>query len=162
MFTNRNGRWRSTYTYSPSDSSLTGTIKVDVHYYEDGNVRLLTKKFFNETLRSGATAADIVKSIETGEKKYQQELNRAFGALSEGAFKSLRRQLPVTRQKIDWDKITTYRVSAFDSVQRSSEVTVLMTNIVGARYRWRTGWCKIRLISQTRLPHLCGVYQGES
>ncbi|KAF8476170.1 F-actin-capping protein subunit alpha [Kalaharituber pfeilii] len=105
-----NGRWRSTYIYSPSDATLAGTIKVDVHYYEDGNVRLLTKKEISETIRSGASAADVVKAIAALEKKYQEELNKAFGALSEGAFKNLRRQLPVTRQKINWEKITTYRL----------------------------------------------------
>lgn len=74
-------------------------------------MRLLTKKEISETTRSGASAADIIKTIAGLEKKYQEELNKAFGALSEGAFKSLRRQLPVTRQKINWDKILTYRVS---------------------------------------------------
>jgi len=83
-----------------------------VHYYEDGNVRLLTKKEISESVRSGASSGDIIKAIAGLEKKYQEELNRAFGALSEGAFKSLRRQLPVTRQKINWDKIMTYRVSS--------------------------------------------------
>jgi capping protein alpha len=86
-----------------------GTIQVDVHYYEDGNVRLLTRKPAQAALVSGASA-EIVKSIAGIEKKYQEELNRAFGALSEGAFKSLRRQLPITRQKIDWDKIGSYRL----------------------------------------------------
>jgi len=104
-----NGRWRSIYIYSPSSNTLTGTVKVDVHYYEDGNVRLVTKKDFTENPRSG-TAANIVKTIALLEKKYQEELNRAFGALSEGAFKSLRRQLPITRQKINWDKVMTYRL----------------------------------------------------
>ena len=46
----------------------------------------------------------------TLEKKYQEDLNRAFNNLSEGVFKSLRRQLPVTRQKIEWEKISGYRV----------------------------------------------------
>lgn len=73
-------------------------------------MRLLTKKEISEPVRSGANAGDIIKTIAGLEKKYQEELNRAFGALSEGAFKSLRRQLPVTRQKINWDKIMTYRV----------------------------------------------------
>lgn len=59
---------------------------------------------------SSGSAAEIVKNITSVEKKYQEELNRAFGALSEGAFKSLRRQLPITRQKIDWDKIGSYRL----------------------------------------------------
>ncbi|RPA96720.1 F-actin-capping protein subunit alpha [Choiromyces venosus 120613-1] len=104
-----NGRWRSTYTYTPSSSELTGTIQVDVHYYEDGNVRLLTTKPVQVSLNSG-TSAEIVKTIASHEKKYQEELNRAFGALSEGAFKNLRRQLPISRQKIDWEKIGNYRL----------------------------------------------------
>ncbi|KAF3936983.1 hypothetical protein ABW19_dt0208893 [Dactylella cylindrospora] len=104
-----NGRWRSTYIYSPSSSTLTGSIAVDVHYYEDGNVRLVTEKSVNESLRS-STAAEIVRVIGNVEKRYQEELNRAFGALSEGAFKSLRRQLPVTRQKMDWQKASAYKI----------------------------------------------------
>ena len=88
---------------------MSGSIKVDVHYYEDGNVRLLTKKPVAESV-SGGSAAAIVKAIAAAEKKYQEELNRAFGVLSEGAFKNLRRQLPITRQKIDWEKIGSYRL----------------------------------------------------
>ncbi|KAF3164956.1 F-actin-capping protein subunit alpha [Orbilia oligospora] len=82
---------------------------VDVHYYEDGNVRLVTQKRVNENLRS-STASGIATAIGNVEKKYQEELNRAFGALSEGAFKSLRRQLPVTRQKMDWQKASAYKI----------------------------------------------------
>lgn len=105
-----NGRWRSSYLYNPSTGSLTGTIKVDVHYYEDGNVRLLTNKEVSANLSPGASASEIVRQIATAEKKYQEDLNKAFGSLSEGAFKALRRQLPITRQKIEWEKISGYRV----------------------------------------------------
>ncbi|TQN72808.1 F-actin-capping protein subunit alpha, partial [Colletotrichum shisoi] len=104
-----NGRWRSLYIFDPASSSLEGSIKVDVHYYEDGNVRLLTNRPSQASVSSG-TGAGIVKEISTSEKKYQEELNRGFTNLSEGAFKGLRRQLPVTRQKIEWDKITSYRL----------------------------------------------------
>ncbi|KAI9734003.1 MAG: F-actin-capping protein subunit alpha [Cirrosporium novae-zelandiae] len=104
-----NGRWRSLYIYSPSSNSLKGSIRVDVHYYEDGNVRLLTEKPLSSSVSSGS-APDIVRQIAQGEKKYQEDLNRAFGQLSEGAFKGLRRQLPVTRQKIEWEKISSYRL----------------------------------------------------
>ncbi|MCJ1301725.1 F-actin-capping protein subunit alpha [Hypocenomyce scalaris] len=103
-----NGRWRSTYLYNPSTSSLTGTIKVDVHYYEDGNVRLTTSKPVPSA--SASNASEVVRQIATAEKKYQEELNRGFGQLSEGAFKGLRRQLPVTRQKVLWEKIGNYRL----------------------------------------------------
>ncbi|KAI4148916.1 MAG: hypothetical protein LQ340_004876 [Diploschistes diacapsis] len=94
-----NGRWRNTYLYKPS-GSLTGTIKVDVHYYEDGNVRMSTNKNLSLPISSGASASDIVRQIAQAEKSYQEELNRGFASLSEGAFKGLRRQLPVTRQKV--------------------------------------------------------------
>jgi capping protein alpha len=105
-----NGRWRSSYIFDPLASSLSGTIKVDVHYYEDGNVRLLTDKAVEASVSSSATGAEILKAIAVAERKYQEELNRGFTNLSEGAFKSLRRQLPVTRQKIEWSKVTSYRI----------------------------------------------------
>lgn len=105
----RNGRWRSLYIYDPSTSSLTGSLKVDVHYYEDGNVRLLTNKPISASISSGS-ATTIVREITVAEKKYQEELNKGFNNLSEGAFKGLRRQLPITRQKIEWDKIAGYRL----------------------------------------------------
>ncbi|KAL9613388.1 MAG: hypothetical protein Q9167_002091 [Letrouitia subvulpina] len=112
-----NGRWRSTYVYSPSASSLTGSLKVDVHYYEDGNVRLTTSKSVpsssiaaSPSLSPSALAAEITKSISGVEKKYQEELNKGFTKLSEGEFKNLRRQLPVTRQKIEWEKVGGYRL----------------------------------------------------
>ena len=82
---------------------------MDVHYYEDGNVRLLTSKPLTASISSGSAAA-IVREISTAEKRYQDELNKGFIGLSEGAFKSLRRQLPVTRQKIEWDKVASYRL----------------------------------------------------
>ncbi len=104
-----NGRWRSLYILDPASSSLNGTINVDVHYYEDGNVRLLTNKRFSLS-PSSATAQTVVKEIAVAEKKYQEELNKGFTNLSEGAFKGLRRQLPITRQKIEWDKIAGYRL----------------------------------------------------
>ncbi len=82
---------------------------MDVHYYEDGNVRLLTSKAAAASVPSG-TGAGVAREIALGEKKYQEELNRSFTSLSEGAFKALRRQLPVTRQKIEWDKVASYRL----------------------------------------------------
>ncbi|KUI69626.1 F-actin-capping protein subunit alpha [Cytospora mali] len=104
-----NGRWRSLYIFNPADSALEGSLRVDVHYYEDGNVRLVTNKAVTASIPS-ATGSGIAKEISTVEKKYQEELNKGFNSLSEGAFKGLRRQLPVTRQKIEWDKVASYRL----------------------------------------------------
>lgn len=101
------GRWRSQYSYDKGSSSLRGQILVDVHYYEDGNVRLLTTKDLE--LEAGSVE-HVARSIETAEKKYQDELNRAFGVLGEGSFKELRRALPVTRSKINWNSVSAMRI----------------------------------------------------
>ncbi|CAD6584233.1 MAG: F-actin-capping protein subunit alpha [Alectoria sarmentosa] len=103
-----NGRLRTTYLYHPATTALTGTLRCDVHYYEDGNVRLLTTKTLPPTTIS-PSASEIMKTIAKVEKGWQEELNRGFSRLSEGEFKNLRRQLPVTRQKVEWEKVTSYR-----------------------------------------------------
>ncbi|KAI4229565.1 MAG: hypothetical protein L6R36_000723 [Xanthoria steineri] len=105
-----NGRYRSTYLFAPASSTLSGTIHVDVHYYEDGNVRLTTTKNVPEMKLEAGSAAEVVRRIAGVERAYQEELNRGFGRLSEGEFKGLRRQLPVTRQKVEWEKIGGYRL----------------------------------------------------
>jgi hypothetical protein len=79
-----------------------------VHYYEDGNVRMSTSKSVEVASASGADA--VVREIAKAENKFQEELNRAFVQLAEGSFKGLRRQLPVTRQRVEWEKIGGYRV----------------------------------------------------
>ncbi|QUC21116.1 uncharacterized protein UV8b_05359 [Ustilaginoidea virens] len=104
-----NGKWRSLYIFDAASGSMEGSIKVDVHYYEDGNVRLLTNKPVTASISPG-TGAAVAREISAAEKKYQEELNKSFVSLSEGLFKGLRRQLPVTRQKIEWDKVMSYRL----------------------------------------------------
>jgi capping protein alpha len=71
---------------------------------------LLTNKDVNLSVGGSASASEIIRKIGAEEKKYQEDLNKAFGSLSEGAFKALRRQLPITRQKIEWEKISGYRL----------------------------------------------------
>ncbi|OQO03991.1 hypothetical protein B0A48_10634 [Cryoendolithus antarcticus] len=103
-----NGRWRSTYILSDS-GKLSGTIRVDVHYYEDGNVRMQTEKEVSGVGGSGG-AESVVREIAKAENKFQEELNRGFVTMAEGSFKGLRRQLPVTRQRVEWEKIGGYRL----------------------------------------------------
>lgn len=80
-------------------------------------MRLTTKKDIPEMKLDGKgnspalVAAEVLRTVEGVERRYQEELNRGFTALSEGEFKGLRRQLPVTRQKVEWEKVGGYRVS---------------------------------------------------
>lgn len=86
---------------------------------------------------SGSTAAEVMKQIAATEKKYQEELNRGFTALSEGSFKALRRQLPVTRQKVEWEKVGGYRVKILFLFSSAAVVMVANDQAVGAGYWWR-------------------------
>lgn len=104
---------------------------MDVHYYEDGNVRMSTNKKV-EVGNVGAAEA-VIREIAKAENKYQEELNRAFTALAEGSFKGLRRQLPVTRQRVEWEKIAGYRVSCDVSWVRMKLLTFDVA---------RTGCCR--------------------
>ncbi len=80
---------------------------MNVHYYEDGNVALSTSKTIADVEVEGKGDA-VVRKIAALEKQYQEEVNRAFVGMNEGAFKGLRRQLPVTRQRMEWEKIRGY------------------------------------------------------
>lgn len=105
-----NGRFRSLYQVPVGDSTtVTGKIHVDVHYYEDGNVSLNSTKPISVSVPN-ASAETIISRIAAAERSYQEELNKAFGQMAEGAFKSLRRQLPITRQKVEWEKVGGYRL----------------------------------------------------
>lgn len=88
---------------------MSGKIHVDVHYYEDGNVSLNTTKPVKISV-SSLSAEAIVSRIATAERDYQETLNRAFVQMAEEAFKNLRRQLPITRQKVEWEKVGGYRL----------------------------------------------------
>lgn len=79
-----------------------------MHYYEDGNVALSTTKTIPDTEVPGGSAEDVVKKIAAIEKQYQEEVNRAFVGMNEGSFRGLRRQLPVTRMRVEWEKVRGY------------------------------------------------------
>ncbi|KAJ9109006.1 hypothetical protein QFC21_000332 [Naganishia friedmannii] len=105
------GQWRSSYSVNPKDGSIEGIIHVDVHYFENGNVQLEVKERVSLSVatQSDNLASTIITAIAKNEQAYQMQLNSTYDDLREKNFKSLRRALPLTRQRVEWDKIAAYK-----------------------------------------------------
>jgi len=114
------GRWRSSYVLdlSSSPASLTGQIQLNVHFFEQGNVQLSTShqpklelpSSISESSSPAELAKTVLKVIGKAEEEYQLELNETYREMADKTFKSLRRALPITRQKMDWAKVANYKL----------------------------------------------------
>jgi len=119
-----NGKWRSEWMITKSQQAdnqgilVQGGSKVHVHYYEDSNVQLVTKRMFDQVKlekvnlesEDAEIAAEVVKHIKAAENKYQQALRDNYVLMNDTTFKALRRALPMNRTKFNWDQISNFRV----------------------------------------------------
>ncbi|KAF8322453.1 F-actin capping protein, alpha subunit [Clavulina sp. PMI_390] len=112
------GRWRSEYIVDLENGEVAGKVQIHVHYYENGNVQLSASHTPiinfppNSSLPPATLASKLLANIEEQETNYQAQLNEAYHDLGEKTFKGLRRALPLTKQKIDWERVTGYKLGA--------------------------------------------------
>ncbi|KAL1579454.1 F-actin-capping protein subunit alpha [Candida albicans] len=116
------GQWKSNYLIT--EQGIKGNIDLDIHYFEDGNVRLKFNESINSsnnnnnssTLQSGNlinNASKIVNFINEQENAIMVKIIEQFNNLNQKSFKNLRRLLPVTRSKINWGSaIGNYRLGS--------------------------------------------------
>jgi len=103
------GGWRALYTISVSSSGqseLKGSVKLNVHYFEDGNVQLhstFDKQANVNVQGEEATGNDIVKAIAKIESDFQSQLEEMYVNMPGSIFKSMRRFYPITRQPMTWN-----------------------------------------------------------
>jgi capping protein alpha len=106
------GKWSSTWEVSATaggGTSCTGEMKIHAHYFEDGNVQLQTTKpvaamswdwAFSDV---SSRAAAIVDHIKSRENDLHLSLQSLYMNMDQETFKSIRRILPVTKLKMDWN-----------------------------------------------------------
>jgi len=101
------GGWRATYQVSSKqgEQDLTGDLRLNVHYFEDGNVQLhcsypsTTKVPIGD---SKAAAEAVVGAIKKGETAFQHSLEELYVAMHDDTFKQMRRFWPMNKQPFNW------------------------------------------------------------
>ncbi|KAI0055312.1 F-actin capping protein, alpha subunit [Artomyces pyxidatus] len=113
------GRWRSEYVVDLDAKTVAGRILLNVHYYEQGNVQLETSHQSSITFpptitpsNPSGSASKLLALIADQERAYQESLSDTYHEMGEKTFKGLRRALPLTRQKLDWDRVLGYKLGA--------------------------------------------------
>ncbi|CAM9204642.1 unnamed protein product [Ectocarpus fasciculatus] len=103
------GKWSSTWIVSVegSTAAVTGEIKVHAHYFEDGNVQMQSTKAIPKkdiSFTDSANLASLLTAhIKEADSAYHSGLDEMYGNMDEETFRAMRRIMPITRTKMDWN-----------------------------------------------------------
>lgn len=100
-----NGEWLSIWELDLNDKKVTGEIKINTIYYEDGNVQFNFKKNY-ETKNNGnddeSIANELIKYIEDNENETQKKLEKVNDNFSEVYIKQLRKRVSLIGNDMNW------------------------------------------------------------
>lgn len=100
------GEWLSTWELETGSNKVKGNIRANTYYYEEGNIQFNLKTDFDETISGGddeALAKSLIALIEKKENDVQMDLEKVYDNFSDHYIKPLRRKLPVTGTKMNWN-----------------------------------------------------------
>jgi len=103
------GNWRSQFEVKFTGgtvATVSGWSKIHIHYFEDGNVQMQNSKDCNASVNfKGAAdlAANVVAEVEKHENTIQKALEEMYSNMSGDTFKEMRRVMPITHTKFDWN-----------------------------------------------------------
>jgi len=102
------GLWRAQWVLNANpdgqSGTLVGSVTCNVHYFEDGNVQLHdTGKFTKEISLQGDVGAVFAKQVAEYETEWVMAMESIYQTMSESVLNALRRRLPITKVKFDWD-----------------------------------------------------------
>uniref|UniRef100_A0A7S4U9P4 F-actin-capping protein subunit alpha n=1 Tax=Guillardia theta TaxID=55529 RepID=A0A7S4U9P4_GUITH len=113
-----NGRWTSRWKVavdvSARSAGMEGEVESLVHYYEDGNVQMEAKARSSSNIvwdDKASFAHAVCKAVREQEEEYHRHLEDSQASAAESAFKSLRRKMPITQTKFQWDKVAAYSLA---------------------------------------------------
>nr|XP_033775879.1 F-actin-capping protein subunit alpha-1-like [Geotrypetes seraphini]XP_033775880.1 F-actin-capping protein subunit alpha-1-like [Geotrypetes seraphini]XP_033775881.1 F-actin-capping protein subunit alpha-1-like [Geotrypetes seraphini]XP_033775882.1 F-actin-capping protein subunit alpha-1-like [Geotrypetes seraphini] len=116
-----NGIWRSEWIFPLTFpvTRVTGSITVQAHYFEEGNIHLTVCKGIEETLHlnnKAEASKGFAQMVEEADSHLQNALMEEYGKISDQVLKTIRRQLPITHCILDWNKMLASKVLETDFV----------------------------------------------
>ena len=91
--------------YFAHDAWLIGSIIISQVQLETKHQASIVLPTSISASSPGPSAKKVLALIADQEGVYQESLGDVYHEMGEKSFKGLRRALPLTRQKLDWDKV---------------------------------------------------------
>ena len=102
---NWSGEWLSTWELNLDDKSVTGEIRINTIYYEEGNIQFNLKKNYEIKIKGKdeeSIANDLIGFIEKNENEIQKKLDEDNEDFSEKYISPLRKRLSLIGRDMNW------------------------------------------------------------
>jgi len=99
------GEWLSSWELNLDDKKVTGEIKINTIYYEDGNIQFNFKKNYEIKIKGNdeeSVADDLIRFIEKNENEIQKKMDEDNEDFSEKYIRPLRKRVSLIGKDMNW------------------------------------------------------------